>query len=104
MGVGLKTMGQSEENRWYSALLNVLLVNDKSMPGQPCFCQIIQKLTAAMADRHMRRSACWKAGESEVICLHGGLHLCRLALCMDSGIHLPMCQYLIKYPIIRYNL
>ena len=31
-----------------------------------------------MADRHMRRSACWKAGESEVICLHGGLRLCRL--------------------------
>ncbi len=33
---------------------------------------------SAMADRHMRRSACWKAGESEVICLHGGLRLCRL--------------------------
>ena len=30
-----------------------------------------------MADRHMRRSACWKAGESEVICLHGGPCLCR---------------------------
>ena len=41
--------------------------------------------------RHMRRSAFsagrpgglireidWKAGESEVICLHGGLRLCRL--------------------------
>ncbi len=37
MEVGLKTMGQSEENRWRSVLLNVLLVNDKSMPGQPCF-------------------------------------------------------------------
>ena len=46
----------------------------------------IQKQTAAMADRHMRRSAVsagrvlfpiqkttWKAGESELICLHGGL-------------------------------
>ena len=43
-----------------------------------------------MANRHMRRSAVsagrvlfpiqkttWKAGESEVICLHGGLRLCR---------------------------
>ena len=38
MEVGLKTMGQPEENRWRSVLLNVLLVNDKSMPGQPCFC------------------------------------------------------------------
>ena len=35
--MSLKTMGQSEENRWRSVLLNVLLVNDKSMPGQPCF-------------------------------------------------------------------
>ena len=30
--MSLKTMGQSEENRWRSVLLNVLLVNDKSMP------------------------------------------------------------------------
>ena len=42
--------------------------------------------------RHMRRSAfsagrpgsliteiVWKAGESELMCLHGGLRLCRLA-------------------------
>ena len=35
--------------------------------------------------RHMRRSACWKAGESEVICLHGGLRLCRLAGDIESG-------------------
>ena len=26
-----------------------------------------------MADRHMRRSARWKVGKSELICLHGGL-------------------------------
>ena len=45
-----------------------------------------------MANRHMRRSAVsagrvlfsiqkttWKAGETEVICLHGSLHLRRLA-------------------------
>ena len=38
-----------------------------------------------MADRHMRRSACWKAGESELICLHGGLRLCRLAGDIESG-------------------
>ena len=38
-----------------------------------------QKLTAAMANRHMRRSACWKAGETEIICWHGGLGLCCLA-------------------------
>ena len=31
-----------------------------------------------MVDRHMRRSAYWKAGETELICLHGGLRLCRL--------------------------
>ena len=37
-----------------------------------------------MADRHMRRSACWKAGESEVICLHGGLRLCRHVLIVVS--------------------
>ena len=36
----------------------------------------LQKQTAAMADRHMRRFAYWKAGEPEVICLHGGLCLC----------------------------
>ena len=47
---------------------------------------------------HMRRSAVsagrpgglireitWKAGESEVICLHGGLRLCRLAGDIESG-------------------
>ena len=27
----------------------------------------------------------WKAGESEVICLHGGLRLCRLAGDIESG-------------------
>ena len=37
-----------------------------------------KRQTAAMEDRHMRRSAYWKAGESELICLHGGLRLCRL--------------------------
>ena len=37
----------------------------------------MQKLTAAMVYRHMRRSACWKAGETELICLHGGLRLRR---------------------------
>ncbi len=31
-----------------------------------------------MADRHMRRSACWKAGESELICLHGDLRFHRI--------------------------
>jgi len=36
--------------------------------------RIISK-TAAMADRHMRRSVYWKAGETELICLHGGLRL-----------------------------
>ena len=38
---------------------------------------ILQLSSRTMADCHMRRSACWKAGESEVICLHGGLRLCR---------------------------
>ena len=38
---------------------------------------ILQLSSRTMADRHMRRSACWKAGESEVICLRGGLRLCR---------------------------
>jgi len=49
----------------------------------------VLKMTAAMALFHMRRSAVsagrvlfpiqkttWKAGESGVICLHGGLRLC----------------------------
>ncbi len=31
-----------------------------------------------MADRHMWRSACWKAGESELICLHGDLRFHRI--------------------------
>ena len=47
---------------------------------------------------HMRRSVfyadrpgglmtetAWKAGKSEVICLHGGLRLCRLAGDIESG-------------------
>lgn len=48
-----------------------------------------------MANRHMRRSAVspgrsdsrnpWKAGETEVICLHGSLHLRRLAGDIESG-------------------
>ncbi len=56
----------------------------------------VLKMTAAMVLFHMRRSAvsgwqtlfpiqktAWKAGESELICLHGGLRLCRLA--WDEG-------------------
>ncbi len=51
----------------------------------------IQKQITAMANRHMRRSAVsagrvlfpiqkttWKAGETEAICLHGGLRLCHI--------------------------
>ena len=56
--------------------------------------EILQKLTAALwpssaicggllfsAGRPggLIREIAWKAGESEVICLHGGLRLCRLA-------------------------
>ena len=46
-------------------------------PDSYYFCVSAMADRRTMADRHMRRSACWKAGESEVICLHGGLRLCR---------------------------
>ena len=65
-----------------------------------------------MANRHMRRSAVsagrvlfsiqkttWKAGESEVICLHGGLRLCRLA--GERDIFLEMSSHYRQ--VSRYN-
>ena len=41
----------------------------------------MQKLTAIV-----RRSACWKAGETELICLHGGSRLGRLPSLGKVGI------------------
>ena len=65
-----------------------------------------------MANRHMRRSAVsagrvlfsiqkttWKAGESEVICLHGGLRLYRLA--GERDIFLEMSSHYRQ--VSRYN-